>query len=66
MPRVRLLVPMNINDQHLTRGAVVDVPGEVASNLAQLGRVEIVRHEQPETPEQSVIEKTQRRRGVER
>lgn len=63
MPRVRLLVPLNIDDQFLTRGAVVDVPGDVASNLARLGRVELVRHERPETPEQIIIEKSQRRRS---
>jgi hypothetical protein len=62
VPRVRLLVPLNINDQHLTRGALVDVSGEVASSLVRLGRVEIMRHEQPETPEAVVIEKTVRRR----
>jgi hypothetical protein len=66
MPRVRLLVPLNINNQHLTRGAVVDVPGDLASSLVRLGRVELVRGEQPETPESAAIEKSVRRRGGKR
>jgi hypothetical protein len=53
MPRVRLLTRMNVADGHHERGDVVDVPGEVASYLSQVGRVEIVRGEQPETPEHS-------------
>jgi len=57
---------LNINDQFLTRGAVVDVSGDLASNLASLGRVEIVRGEQPETPESAAIEKSVRRRGGKR
>lgn len=51
MPRVRLLVRMNIADGYHERGDVVEVPAEVASNLVTLDRVVIVRGEQPDTPE---------------
>lgn len=62
MPRVRLLVRMNIADGFHERGDEVDVPGDVASSLAGLGRVEIVRGEQPATPERARrTEKAQRR-----
>lgn len=51
MPRVRLLVRMNVAGDYHERGDVVEVPAEVATSLASLDRVEIVRGEQPDTPE---------------
>jgi hypothetical protein len=63
MPRVRLLVRMNIADGYHERGDEVDVPGDVASNLAHLDRAVIVRGEQPTTPERAArSEKSKRRR----
>jgi hypothetical protein len=67
MPRVRLLVRMNIADGYHERGDEVDVPGDVASNLARLDRAVLVRGEQPDTPERSSRpEKAKRRREVTR
>jgi len=57
-----LLVPLNVQDQHLQRGAEVDVPGDLAESLIGLGRVVLVRDEQPETPEHVHVEKSVRHR----
>ena len=51
MPRVRLIVGMNIAGETREAGEEVNVPGDVASYLREMGRVEIVRGERPETPE---------------
>ena len=51
MPRVRLLVRMNVADGHHEAGDVVDVDKDVAANLSRFDRAVIVRGEQPETPE---------------
>lgn len=68
MPRVRLLVPLNVNGSHLHRGAILDVDGDLAASLTGLGRVELVRGEQPDTPERQTsftAEKTSRARKAE-
>lgn len=64
MPRVRLLRAMNVSDGHHVPGDEVDVEGDVASYLVTQGRAELVRAEQPETPERAPRrETTGRRRG---
>jgi hypothetical protein len=63
MPRVRLLVRMNILDEFHERGDSVDVPADVASSLTRLGRAVMVRGGQPDVPERAVrTEKTTRRK----
>jgi hypothetical protein len=42
---------MHVAGANHARGDVVDVAGEVASYLAAAGRAELVRGEQPDTPE---------------
>ncbi|MGZ4573393.1 MAG: hypothetical protein ACXVXY_00110 [Mycobacteriaceae bacterium] len=57
---------MNIADGYHERGEEVDVPGDVASNLARLDRAVIVRGERPATPERATrTEKATRRRREE-
>lgn len=51
MPRVRLLVDLNIDGAYLYRGQEADVPADVASSLSRLGRVAIVGRGRPDTPE---------------
>jgi len=66
MPRVRLLVGMNVAGESRERGDVCDVPADVASYLSGLGRVEVVRGEQPERPERATSREkaTRRKREV--
>ena len=68
MPRVRLLVRMNIAGGFHECGDVVEVPGDVATNLAFLDRAVILRGEQPDTPEDRLpaTEKTARTRKRQR
>lgn len=67
MPRIRLLARMNIEGRTREFGEEVDVHGDVASYLTRMSRAEIVRGEQPETPERKrrSPEKSKRQREVE-
>lgn len=67
MPRVRVLLPTNLDGRTRLIGETVDLPAEVASYLREQGRVEIVRGERPDTPEgTSSMERSARRRVRER
>jgi hypothetical protein len=64
MPRLRLVVGMNVAGESREAGSLVDVPGDVAKYLLDMGRAELVRGGQPETPEGSAPtpERTNRKR----
>lgn len=53
MPRLRLVVGMNVCGESREAGSVVDAPKDVAKYLLDMGRAELVRGDQPETPEAS-------------
>lgn len=54
MPRVRLLAAMNVAGASRERGSEVDVDPDVASYLLEQHRVELVRGQQPATPERAI------------
>lgn len=65
MPRVRVLLPTNLEGRTRLPGESLDLSPDVATYLREQGRVEVVRGERPDTPERSTTAETARsaRRG---
>jgi hypothetical protein len=66
MPRIRLLGQANVGGQTRFRGEECDVDADTASSLLAASRAEIVRAEQPDTPERARSRPETARRRVER
>ena len=56
MPKVRILVGISGADVSYIKGDEVDLPGPTASAWCEAGMAELVRGEQPETPERIRVE----------